>query len=301
MSNEKETEAAAFREWFASQQKYGSLSAMERALDITKYYLHLIKDGKRRAVDPILRQKLYEATGLAVFKSISTIIQPKTMTSQLAATRNINEVPNIPSAHKESRIPDNLSESLKTALKKLKLTTSECAEKYGVSPDTLQKYKSGARRPSSEKNVTVVLNILKDAELSISAQTPFAKKPLTVSSQPADVKELTREVSALRKRIDEIDNRLSIAKLYKMPESKQEFMNTETRAKRVMQILLNLSNELEFFKQCPESGRTVFKKIVPGPDVGYVTTLLRALYDEDKFQRWLLFSNYEMRGKNNGN
>jgi hypothetical protein len=63
---------------------------------------------------------------------------------------------------------------------------------------------------------------------------------------------------------------------------------------------MSLSSELDFFKSCTENERKIFKRIVPGQDVGYITTLLRALYDEDKFQRWLLFSTYTMKGTENG-
>jgi len=298
MSNEKEKEAVAFKEWFTSQRRFSSLSAMERALNITEDYLHLIKDGKRRAVDPDLRRKLHEATGLEIFKPIPNTSGPKA--SDYKVTELKNHGMHVAISQKEGEVPENLSTLLKLALKKLGLTIPQCSEKYGISPDTLQKYKSGTRKPSSDKNVAAVLNILEDAKMSISAKQVLVEKSPTVPEQPVDIKALTREVNALRRKVDEIDRKLLTAKLYGMPGSKQESVDTEARAKRVMQILLTLNNELEFFKQCPETGREIFRKIVPGPDVGYVTTLLRALYDEDKFQRWLLFSNYEMRGKNNG-
>lgn len=69
------------------------------------------------------------------------------------------------------------------------------------------------------------------------------------------------------------------------------------RATRTKAILVSLADELEFFKKKPESARRTFRKVVPGEDVGYITTLLRALYDEDQFQRWLLFSDYKLKSK----
>ena len=38
--------------------------------------------------------------------------------------------------------------------------------------------------------------------------------------------------------------------------------------------------------------REVYRREVPQEDVGYVTALLRSLYSEDRFQRWLLSSDY---------
>lgn len=73
--------------------------------------------------------------------------------------------------------------------------------------------------------------------------------------------------------------------------------NPSERATRIKTLLIELADELEFFKQKPESVRRIFRKVIPGEDIGYVTTLLRALYDEDQFQRWLLFSDYKLKSK----
>jgi len=196
-----------------------------------------------------------------------------------------------------SRLPENLSNLLKLALRKLDLTVPTCSQKYGISPNMLKKYKRGVSKPASEKNVMAILNILKDANLTTPEQQYLFTASAKTSKQQIDIKPLVKEVNALRKKINQIDTKLTAAKLYEATGLKQESMNAEGRARRIMQMLLTLSKELEFFKQCSENERDLFKKIVPGQDVGYVTTLLRALYDEDKFQRWLLFSNYEMKGK----
>lgn len=163
----REKEAAALREWFSTQKKYGSWAAMERALKITKDYLRHIKSGEKRAVDPELRRKLYEATGLEIFKSI-----PKD---------------------------------------RVRKAVSQCQK------DSVQ----------------------------------VSRKALSASDRAAKIREL----------------------------------------------LVALADELEFFKQQSEQARKIFRKTVPGEDVGYITTLLRALYDEDQFQRWLLFSDYKLKSK----
>jgi len=69
------------------------------------------------------------------------------------------------------------------------------------------------------------------------------------------------------------------------------------RTQRVKRLLVLLANELEYFKQSPEPARETFRKMVPGEDVGYISTLLRALYNEDQFERWLLFSKYKMKSE----
>lgn len=245
----REQEAVALRKWFSSQERFGSWAAMERALNITKNYLHLIKIGERRAVDPELRAKLHDATGLGVFKPIVGSVRPRKPTLKRYLPKK-SEPLRKSAPYESSELPSNISKELTFSLRRLGLTISECAARYGISPNMLKKYRRGVTRPSSEKNVKAIVAILKDAQ---DMQTPA---------------------------------------LLKKPED-----NDYERATRVKKLLVKLADELEFFKKDSESIRATFRKIVPGEDVGYVTTLLRALYNEDQFQRWLLFSKYEMRGK----
>lgn len=59
--------------------------------------------------------------------------------------------------------------------------------------------------------------------------------------------------------------------------------------------LYTLNNELEFFKEGSPHSRKILRQRLNGPDVGYVTTLLKALFDEEKFQNWLAMTTYEIR------
>jgi transcriptional regulator with XRE-family HTH domain len=303
--SEEETkrEAEAFKQWFASQRRFGSLAAMERALGITKDYLHLIRDGKRHATDLELRRKLFEATGLEIFK-IDTSLPESASSSLKENSAKDNGKPRVsPSYERRTGSLTNLPDQLKTALKKLKMTVHQCSQKYGISPNMLKKYKRGISFPTSEKNVSAVLKILEDAGLVSHEEIALGKTHAEDIKHHTPTDILTNEIHLLRKKIDEIDRRLSAANLYgpvDLEPRSSGVTEMEIRARRIVQILLQLSGELEFFKRCSEEGRKTFRKTVPGPDVGYVITLLRALYDEDKFQRWLLFSDYEMQGRTKG-
>jgi hypothetical protein len=182
----REREAAALREWFETQKRFGSWSAMERALMITKDYLRHVKTGEKRAVDPVLRAKLFETTGLEIFRPIKL--------------KGISK--------KRSRIHPQ------TTIKKDVASSSKITE---VRP--------------------------------------------TVVSLPSRAED-----------------------------------DAFARADSVKMMLIKLADELEFFKKSTAARKT-FRRIVPGEDVGYITTLLRALYDEDQFQRWLLFSEYKLKSK----
>jgi hypothetical protein len=261
MSNPKETEAEAFKKWFYSQKTYNSLASMERALNITDGYLHSIRDGKRRATDPQLRRKLKEATELKVFDSLA--IESKTLNSKATSSKEIQTASKT-GAQGVKELPEELPTLLESAINKLGLTLRECSQKYRISLNSLKKYKSGIRKPASENNISAIFRILNDAELITS------KEDLS-----------------------------TVARVHEMP-SVSISTTAERKARAVMRLLISLSNELEFFKNCTEDERRIFKKAVPGQDVGYITTLLRALYDEDKFQKWLFFSTYTMKGKDSG-
>jgi hypothetical protein len=225
MSSEREIEGKAFKDWFVTQKTYNSLGAMERALNITHDYLHQIRDGTRRAVNPELRQKLQAATGLKEFEPI-----------QILSKDIVYDVHN-----------------------------EKCVEK------------------SEETTFT-------DYKQMEPPQDSIVRKQL------ANVEPLIKEIKDLGIMANKILTQLSEVKIAQEISSKKSSNDAETRAKTIMLLLMSLSSELEFFKTCTENERRIFKKIIPGQDVGYITTLLRALYDEDKLQRWLLFSTYTMKG-----
>lgn len=63
----------------------------------------------------------------------------------------------------------------------------------------------------------------------------------------------------------------------------------------VEETLYALNDELEFFKEGSPHARGILRRRLSGPDVGYVTTLLKALFDEEKFQNWLVMTTHEVR------
>jgi len=68
------------------------------------------------------------------------------------------------------------------------------------------------------------------------------------------------------------------------------------RAARVLKTLQQLGTQLDFFKTGSRKDRDLLRRVVPATDVGYVTSLLKALYGEDQLEEWILFSNYKMKG-----
>jgi hypothetical protein len=69
-----------------------------------------------------------------------------------------------------------------------------------------------------------------------------------------------------------------------------------SRAADIRRAILELSIQLEYFKQGSRAHREALRRTIPGRDIGYLTSLLRALYDEDQFETWILFSEYSLGG-----
>ncbi len=74
--------------------------------------------------------------------------------------------------------------------------------------------------------------------------------------------------------------------------SKTSGPSNRVMAQSVVTTLHRLLNELNFFKRGTAADRAVLRSVVPPRDVGYLTTLFKAMYDEDQFQTWLYFADY---------
>ncbi len=67
------------------------------------------------------------------------------------------------------------------------------------------------------------------------------------------------------------------------------------RVQAIEDTIYTLNDELQFFKEGSLHFRKILRQRLSGPDVGYVTTLLKALFDEERFQNWLAMTTYEIR------
>lgn len=72
-----------------------------------------------------------------------------------------------------------------------------------------------------------------------------------------------------------------------------------TAAKTVRSTLRQLANELEYFKKGSEAERKKFRELIDPMEVGYITSLIKALFDEEGFQRWILATEFTMGTKDN--
>jgi len=60
---------------------------------------------------------------------------------------------------------------------------------------------------------------------------------------------------------------------------------------RFKAILILLKDELEYFKNSTSENRKLLKEQIPGNQIGYIASLLSALYDENQLEIFKNFSN----------
>jgi len=73
-------------------------------------------------------------------------------------------------------------------------------------------------------------------------------------------------------------------------DSDETFLDAKRRAEKVKYLLLLLADELEWFSTGSKERRDVFRLILDAADVGYLSSLLAMMFDEDKFNRWRVFT-----------
>ncbi len=85
------------------------------------------------------------------------------------------------------------------------------------------------------------------------------------------------------------------------PVSKPVEGEAERRIVRLKALLILLHDELAWFRDGPEEARRVFRAKLDPFHVGYLSSLLAMLSDEEKFERWLAattnrFASFRRRG-----
>jgi hypothetical protein len=84
------------------------------------------------------------------------------------------------------------------------------------------------------------------------------------------------------------------------PETHIQIEEARRKAEKTKYLLLLLEDELRWFRDGDIKTRDEFRKGLDAYDIGYISSLLIMLTDEDKFQRWLALStarfNYFRKG-----
>lgn len=175
------------------------------------------------------------------------------------------------------------------------------ARSVGIPKSTLGDYFNGCSLPTpanlSKLREATGLNILDGISKSLPRRRA-ERKIRTVK----DTKTFLSRVEAVKRNFnslaDELEFLLREAGNGSETSSKEPTDQTAMgHSRTIAQLLARLKRELEFFKAGSPRDRESFRELVPGEQVGYIVSLLKALYDEAIFREWLHFTQLDLTEK----
>ena len=88
---------------------------------------------------------------------------------------------------------------------------------------------------------------------------------------------------------------------FEIPALDLMLREAQRKTERVKYLLLLLEDELRWFRDSSKETREIFREVLDLSDVGYISSLLTMLGDEDKFGRWVTlttnrFNFFEKKG-----
>lgn len=78
--------------------------------------------------------------------------------------------------------------------------------------------------------------------------------------------------------------------------------DAKEKVQKVKDLLLALEKELRFFRDGSESDRNILRRELDFADIGYISSLLSMMSQEDRFERWRMlttnrFNSFKKRPK----
>jgi len=165
---------------------------------------------------------------------------------------------------------------------------AELGRAFEINESTLGDYFKGRHQPSPENRQKLFkatgLECFKPPKEKEAPQVevPIPQQPEKLEIPWGDIGEQLVEIGKAVARLGNLLTRSSAS-------------DVSTRVQAVENMLYTLNNELDFFKQGTAHARKTLRQHLNGADIGYVTTLLKALFDEEKFQNWLAMTTHELR------
>jgi hypothetical protein len=120
--------------------------------------------------------------------------------------------------------------------------------------------------------------------------TPLAVSGILEMTNALEVQLTPNEVEKLRKDLGEISRNLQVLGSKLSSSERTTPVTNSGTAKSVRSAIRQLLNELEYFKRGTEADRKAFREAIDPMEIGYLTSLLKALFDEEGFQRWVLLA-----------
>jgi transcriptional regulator with XRE-family HTH domain len=281
-------ESELLRDWFARQSKWRTWRAFSDALPLPYSSLQKYVHGRPIRV-PEHRARIYHLTGIEAFQpAIPT--KPDELHPTSPTGKDSDK------ARLAIKLRQWLSQQGRFS------SIAEMARSIGIAESTLRGYFIGRALPSP-KNLRILkgvtqLGVLDDISKTQTRQSLEGPE----RSVGQDTKSFEDRLDAVKKGFTALakDLRYLIkdAGKYSAAYSLEPVDQSATgRSRRVAEVLAQLRGELEFFKAGSAEDREAFRRAMPGEQLGYVVSLLKALYDEDTFREWLHFTELDLTEK----
>jgi hypothetical protein len=294
-----ETESDLLNEWFAGQRHYRTWNELATYLGVDKRVISQYHTGTRQVNNPDHRALLFKVTKIPAFANEkpaeppSADIHPKVARAH-RAMGNSERSSGLVVNGVTLRTREELSYYLKRWLEGQPkgTTVAELARMTRIPESTFSNYFSGHGFPGVRNRTEFVALIerLTPSEQQIVvdlAKDNQKKRQMMAEGTEVELKDLINKVLSKFQQLTE--------EIHRMKDGGEKAARTPSEhAERVLALLYSLDRELQYFRNASVADRDYLRRIVHGQDVGYITSLLRALYDEDKFQSWQLFANYQM-------
>jgi len=192
------------------------------------------------------------------------------------------------------------------------------AAKLGIPYGTLKKWflTSSNRREPSRANVQKIEKFLDSLKETNTRWQELWVKILEwwkTQHRYSTVKEFADEIGwdsqslAAHLQNGQMPSRLVIEKIAKIIGLETTSLDSilqeaEQKTEKIKYLLLLLEDELRWFRDGSGESRAVFRRSLDLVDVGYISSLLTMLSDEDKFRRWITlttnrFNFFKRRGE----
>jgi transcriptional regulator with XRE-family HTH domain len=164
---------------------------------------------------------------------------------------------------------------------------ADFAREIGINGSTLGDYFGGRRQPSSgNRQKLFKATGLECFRVTEGEGAPQVELPIPEPEKQRVLwSDVGQQLVVIGKAINQLGELLS----------RSSTSDVVAHVQAVEDTLYTLNDELEFFKEGSPHARRILRHRLSGPDVGYVTTLLKALFDEEKFQNWLAMTTHEVR------
>jgi len=178
---------------------------------------------------------------------------------------------------------------------------AEMARSVGIAESTLRDYFIGRALPTP-KNLSILKKVTHLTFLDEILETAVCDR----GSEPKvpvgrQTKGLLARLDAIKRSFgslaDELGCLVGEADSHVAAQSRAVDETPGGRSRSIAELLVRLKDELEFFKAGSAEDREAFRRAIPGEQLGYVVSLLKALYDEGAFREWLHFSQLDLTEK----